>query len=214
MDAHAGGRPYGPGTPYGAHVPPPDAVSDPPPRRPRRWAWGTVSVLALLAAGVVAGVALDQRASAAQWQDRAATFESQRDAAAERSAELSDQVDEALVALDTSERDVTELEERVRALAEEKARAEDDVTTVQVERDTFVDLSEQIAEATGSLDECVEQLFDLHAASVEAFNAASVGEPVDVDPLNTQAERVTDFCSQAREDARRASVVADRLVGP
>ena len=214
MDGHAGGQPYGAGPPYGAHLPPPDAVYEVAPRRPRRWPWATVSILALIAAAVAAGVALDQRTTAAQWQERAAAFEAQRDAAAERSAQLSEQVDEALAALDTSERDVAELEERVRALAEEKARAEDDVTTVQVERDTFVELSEQVADATASLDACVERLFDLHAASVEAFNAASVGEPLDVVPLNTQAERVTDFCVQAREDVSRASAVADRLVGP
>ena len=214
MDGPGGERRYGAGTPYGAHVPPPDAVYEAPQRRPRRWPWITVSVLALLGAGIAAGVALDQRATAAQWEDRAAAFEAQRDDAAERSAELSGQVDEALDALETSERDVDELEDRVRELAEEKARAEDDVTTVQVQRDTFVELSEQVADATESLDTCVELLFDLHGASVEAFNAASSGDPVDVDPLNAQAERVTDLCSQAREDARAASTAADRLVGP
>lgn len=214
MDGDARGRPYGAGTPYGASVPPPDAVYGSVPSRPRRWPWVAVTLLALLAAGVAAGVALDQRTTAAQWQDRAATFEAQRDAAAERSAGLSEQVDEALAALDTSERDVTELEERVRALAEEKARAEDDVTTVQVQRDTFAELSEQVADATASLDTCVERLFDLHAASVEAHDVASGGEPMDVAPLDAQAERVTDVCSRAREAARDASAMADRLVGP
>jgi len=169
-------------------------------------------LLLVLAGGTVAGlVVADQRQVAAQWQDRALTLEEQRDGLVSERDQLAVQLDQALGALDTSERDVAALEERVLELAEEKARAEDTATTVEVERDVFIELSELIVEATGSLDACVSQLFELQTASVEAFNRANRGQTVDIDTLNARAGEVTRFCDQARSAAASAQAAADRL---
>ncbi|MFP4312103.1 MAG: hypothetical protein ACLFS9_09030, partial [Nitriliruptoraceae bacterium] len=107
--------------------------------------------------------------------------------------------------------EVAALEERVRELAEEKARAEDTATTVQVERDVFIELSELIAEATSSLDVCVTQLLELQTASVEAFNRANRGLSVDVEALNARSSEVTRFCDTARSSAATAQIAADQL---
>jgi chromosome segregation ATPase len=185
---------------------------------PRRRASRVLLVLALLVAvigGIVAGlVATDQRDAAGEWRARAETLEEQRDGLVDERDLLADRLDEALAALGTSERDVADLEERVRTLAEEKARAEDTATTVQVERDVFLELSELIGEATGSLDACVSQLFELQTASVAAFNRANLGQSVDVDALNDRADEVTRFCNQARSAAASAQAAADQLPRP
>lgn len=183
-----------------------------PPRRRGRTI-GVVLVLLLLVTGVtVAGLmAADQRDVAGAWRDRALALEEQRDGLLGERDQLATQVERALDALDTSERDVAALEQRVRELAEEKARAEDTATTVQVERDVFFELSELIGEATGSLDACVTQLFELQTASVAAFNRANLGQSVDVDALNDRADEVTGFCNQARSDAASAQAAADQL---
>jgi chromosome segregation ATPase len=174
-----------------------------------------VLVLALLlvaVGGIAVGlVAADQRDVAGDWRDRALALEEQRDGLLDDRALLSEQLDAALAALDTSERDVASLEARVQELAEEKARAEDTATTVQVERDVFIELSELIAEATGSLDACVTQLFELQTASVEAFNQANRGQVVDVDALNERADEVTRFCNDARGAAASAQAAAEQL---
>jgi hypothetical protein len=186
----------------------------PPPRR-RRWPIVLLAVLLVLStAGAVIAtvVAVDQRDVAAQWEERALALEAQRDAVDEQRAEVAEQLETALDALTTSERDVGELEDRVRTLADEKARAEDTATTVQVERDVFIELSEVISDATVALDSCVTQLFDLQAASVEAFNRANTGQDVDIDALNARAAEVTRFCNQARTAAANAEAAADRLL--
>jgi chromosome segregation ATPase len=172
-----------------------------------------VLVLLLVAAGgVVLGfVAADQRDVASDWRDRAARLEEQRDTLVDERSSLSEQVDDALAALQTSERDVAELEARVRELAEEKARAEDTATTVQVERDVFIELSELIVDATASLDACVTQLFELQTASVDAFNRANLGQSVDIDALNERAGEVTRFCNEARGAAASAQAAAEQL---
>jgi len=159
-------------------------------------------------------IALDQRDVAAEWQARAVTLESQLDEVDAQRREVVGRLDEALGALTTSERDVRELEDRVRALADEKARAEDTATTVQVERDVFIELSELVAAATSSLDSCVTQLFELQTASVDAFNRAAADQPVDVESLNVRAGQVTRFCNQARTAAADAEAAADRLLRP
>ena len=173
-----------------------------------------VVLLLLAVAGAVTAtvVAVDQRDVAAEWEERALELEAQRDAIDEQRAEVADQLEVTRDALVTSERDVDELEDRVRALADEKARAEDTATTVQVERDVFIELSEVISDATGALDSCVSQLFDLQAASVEAFNRANAGQDVDIDALNARATDVTRFCNQARTAAANAEAAADRLL--
>ena len=172
-------------------------------------------VLLLLTTGgavTAAVVAADQRDVAAQWEERALALEAQRDAVDEQRAEVADQLAATRDALVTSERDVDELEDRVRTLADEKARAEDTATTVQVERDVFIELSELIADATGALDSCVSQLFDLQSASVEVFNRANTGQDVDIDALNARSGEVTRFCNQARTAAASAEAAADRLL--
>lgn len=163
-------------------------------------------------AGAAAGVvATDQRDVAGDWRGRALALEQQRDALVEERDQFAALLGDAMTALSTSERDVAALEERVRELAEEKARAEDTATTVQVERDVFIELAELISDATGSLDACVSQLFELQTASVEAFNQANLGRDVDVDALNARAGEVTRFCNEARRAAATAEAAADQL---
>ena len=186
----------------------------PPPRR-RRWPTAVLVVLLLLATvGAVTATlaAVDQRDVAAQWEERALALEAQRDIVDEQRAEVVDQLEVTRDALVASERDVDELEDRVRDLADEKARAEDTATTVQVERDVFIELSELISDATGALDSCVTQLFDLQSASVEAFNRASAGQDVDIETLNVRSAEVTRFCNEARTAAASAEAAADRLL--
>ncbi len=185
----------------------------PPPAR-RRWVVVVLAVLLVLAvtAAVIAGlVAADQREAAADWQQRTTTLQQQLDEVVEERTQLAVQRDEAIDALIASESDVAALEDRVRTLAEEKARAEDTATTVSVERDVFIELSEVVTEATSSLDTCVTRLFELQEASVAAFNAAAAGRQVDVVALNARAETVTGFCEQARSAVAEAEAAADRL---
>jgi hypothetical protein len=49
---------------------------------------------------------------------------------------------------------------------------------------------------------------------VAAFNRAAADETVDVEPLNDQATRTTDFCNEARAAAADAGAAADQLLGP
>ncbi len=190
----------------------PTAAPSPPPRR--RWVVVLLAVLLVLTMGaaVAAGlVAADQRDAAAAWQERATALERQRDEVAAERAAVAEQLDAAVAALDTSEADVASLEERVRTLAEEKARAEDTATTVSVERDVFIELSERVTAATSALDSCVTRLFELQESSVAAFNAAAAGDQVDVDALNRRAGEVRGFCDEARTAAAQAEAAADEL---
>ncbi len=180
----------------------------------RRWPVVVLAVLLVLAvgAGVTAAlIAVDQRESAAAWQERAEAVEQQRDEVAEERAAVAAQLDDAVDALTTSESDVVRLEDRVRSLAEEKARAEDTATTVSVERDVFIELSERVSEATAALDSCVSRLFALQEDSVAAFNAAAAGQDVDVDDLNDRAAEVRGFCTEARGAVAQAQAAADQL---
>lgn len=170
------------------------------------------AVIALVAAGVGVAVAFDQRVSAAAWQERAAELRVQRDDALDRADTLSTGIEEATTAATRSERDVVELEERVRELADEKAQAEDTATTVQVERDVLAEVSSEVGAATGALDDCVDELFDLHEASVAAFNLAVAGGEVDVAALNARADDVARSCAQARALNDRARGALDQLV--
>lgn len=168
-------------------------------------------MLLALAAGAGA-VAWDQRSTAADWRERAQALEEQRDDAAALSEELQQQLEQAVAVLAVSEEDVAELEARIRALADEKAQAQDEATTIEVERDVFVDLSGRVTDAVQALDACVTRLFDLLNASVEAHNAAAAGEFVDVEPLNAQAQSTTAFCNDARSAAASAAAAADQLL--
>lgn len=203
-----------PGTARASASPRAVAHPGPPPRQRRRWPWVLALIVVLAGAGVAVGVALDQRETALQWRERAVALESQRDEALVRGDTLDGQLDDLAAVLATSEEDVVMLEERIRQLADEKAQAEDAATTVQVERDVVVDLTNDIAAATDALDACVDRLFDLQAASVEAFNQSAAGEPVDVEPLNEQARQTTSFCNDARTAAARASAAAQQLTAP
>jgi len=173
-----------------------------------------VVLLVLATGGAVAAslIAVDQRDVAAEWQGRAGALEDQLDEVDAQRQEAAGRLDETFEALTSSERDVGELEERVRTLADEKARAEDTATTVQVERDVFIELSGLIADATSSLDSCVTQLFELQTASVDAFNRTAADQPVDIEALNARAAEVTRFCNQARTAAADAEAAADRLL--
>lgn len=170
-----------------------------------------VTVLALLLAAAGGAAAWQQRDVAQQWRDRATTREAERDDALGRVGALQRQLDEVAAALSTSEADVAALEERLRELADEKAQAEDTATTVQVQRDAVVDLTQKVASSVTSLDECVTRLLAVQRDSVEAFNAAAAGEPVDVDPLNAALEETRGFCDAARAAAARAAAAAQAL---
>lgn len=198
-------------------LPPPGGVDGPPPvgpqpirvaARARRWPL----VLGLVLALVGAGVGLQQRQVAASWSERAAVAAEQRDEARGRAEALQRQLDEVAESLSVSETDVIALEDRVRELADEKAQAEDVATTTGVERDSLVQLSASIAASITSLDGCVDQLFDLLGAAIDAFNRQGAGEVVDVGPLNADRTATTARCNAARQDAASAAATADRLL--
>lgn len=176
--------------------------------RPRRWPLVLGTVLAL----VGGAVGLQQRQIAAEWNERADAMEAQRDDAHGRIEAFQRQLDEVAADLATSETDVATLEDRLRELADEKAQAEDVATTTGVERDSLVQLSSAIAGSITALDGCVDQLFDLLGAAIDAFNRQGAGEPVDVGPLNADRTAVTASCNRARQDAANAAASADRLL--
>ncbi len=180
---------------------------------PRRWPWAVAVLLLLVVAGSASAIAWDQRETAAQWQERAEVLEDRRDEALGRGEALQAQLDDLADLLAASEMDVADLEQRIRALADEKAQAQDTATTVQVERDVLADVSTQVAAAVEALDACVTRLFDLQESSVEAFNRAAANEPVDVGPLNAQSEATTSFCNEARSAAASAAGAAERIPG-
>lgn len=177
----------------------------------RTAALAVVTVLALVLAAAGGAVAWQQRDVAQQWRDRATTREGERDDAVARVEALQRQLDEVAAALSASEGDVAALEARLRELAGEKAQAEDTATTVQVQRDAVVDLTQKVASSVTSLDECVTRLLALQRDSVEAFNAAAAGEPVDVEPLNAAMEDTRGFCDAARTAAAQAAAAAQAL---
>lgn len=173
-------------------------------------------LLLLVSAAVLAAVAWDQRQAAEQWRERAQVLEQQRDEALlvadELDAELAAAggiVDDVASRLEASERDVSDLEGRLRALADERARAEDALLLGEVERDVLVELSVRIADAVDTLDLCVDRLLALQERSVDAFNRAAAGQDVDVDALNRQADDTTRFCASARAAAAQAGATAD-----
>jgi hypothetical protein len=193
-------------------TPPPPGHEAGLPAPRRRVGWILVTVVALLLAAAGGAVAWQQRSVAAQWQDRALVMELARDDARGRTEALQRQLDEVGEVLAISESDVAQLEDRIRELADEKAQAEDTATTVQVERDVFVQLSTTVAGAVDALDACVTQLFSLLEDSVQAFNDAAAGEPVDVVPLNAAKDATTAFCNEARSAAAGAGAAADQLL--
>jgi DNA-binding transcriptional regulator YdaS (Cro superfamily) len=196
-----------------AGAPPTPTGPPAPPARPRRrWPLVVGLVLALVLAAAGGGVAWQQRNVAAEWRDRADVMELARDDARGRAEALQRQLDEVSEVLAVSESDVSQLEQRIRELADEKAQAEDTATTVQVERDVFVQLSTTVAGAVEALDVCVTQLFSLLEDSVQAFNDAAAGLPVDVVPLNASKDATTDFCNEARSAAAGAGAAADQLL--
>ncbi|MEX0869772.1 MAG: hypothetical protein WD011_08875 [Nitriliruptoraceae bacterium] len=196
-----------PSLPAPPTVPPPAYDA----RTRRRWPWIVTVILLVASTAVAAGIAVDQRQVAAEWRDSAEDLAGQRDDALGRVEALQTQLDEIATMLATSEGDVTRLEDRIRELADEKAQAEDTATTVQVERDVLAQVSNRIASAIDALDECVDRMFALHATTVEAFNRAAAGDPVDVDPLNAQAQATTTFCNDARSAAAGAAAAASQI---
>ncbi|MEX2324540.1 MAG: hypothetical protein WD576_02210, partial [Nitriliruptoraceae bacterium] len=183
--------------PESVPLPPPELVSRPR----RRWPWVVALSLALVMAASAGAVAWQQREVAALWQQRALAVEDHRDDALGRVEALQLQLDEVAELLDASETDLNELQERVRDLADEKAQAEDTATTVQVQRDQLVQLSNRIASAISALDQCVNRMGELHTTTVSAFNRVTAGEQVDVGPLNQLAQTTTNFCNDARSAA-------------
>lgn len=190
-----------------------DAPPPPSTTRSRRWPWLAAVAALLVLVGVAAGIAWDQRETAARWQERAEALEDQRDDALGRGEALQNQLEDLAGLLAASELDVADLEDRIRELADEKAQAEDTATTIQVERDVLADVSTQVAAAVDALDACITRLFELQEASVTAFNRAAAGDPVDVAPLNDQAAATTAFCNEARSAAADAASAADRIPG-
>ncbi len=201
--------PEGPGSTPGAFEPRGSEV-----RHVRRWPWVLAGLIAVALALAGGAVAYEQRGVAAEWRERSETLQAQRDAGIERERLLIDQREQLTRLVRRSEDDVVGLEDRLRALADEKAQAEDTATTVQVERDVFSEVTGRIVAATDALDSCVERLFELQTASVDAFNRSTAGEPVDVAPLNATAAQVTASCNEARNAAANAGAAADRLLAP
>jgi hypothetical protein len=193
-------------------TPPPPEHPPAPVRARGRWPLTVGLIGALLLAAVAGGVAWQQRSVAADWRDRAVVMERARDDARGRTEALQRQLDEVSGVLSVSESDVAQLEDRIRELADEKAQAEDTATTVQVERDVFVQLSTTVAGAVDALDVCVAQLFSLLEDSVQAFNDAAAGRPVDVVPLNAAKDATTTFCNEARSAAAGAGAAAEQLL--
>lgn len=189
---------------------PPTAVSPPTgsPRGGRRWP----VVLGVVLALVGAGVGVQQRQVAAEWNERATVLEEERDDARARGEAFQRQLDEVADALAVSESDVGALEDRVRELADEKAQAEDVATTTTVERDSLAALNGAIAGAVTALDGCVDGLFDLLNDAIDAFNRQGAGETVDVGPLNADRTTTTAECNAARQAAADAARTADRLL--
>jgi chromosome segregation ATPase len=168
------------------------------------------SLAVLVAAGL--GVGVQQRQVAASWQQRAQENADVRDDALGRVDALQRQLDEVADALAVSETDVVDLEDRVRELADEKAQAEDVATTTGVERDTLIALSSAIAGSIGSLDGCVDELFDLLNDAIDAFNRQAEGAEVDVGTLNAERTATTASCNAAKQDAADASLEAQQLL--
>lgn len=182
-----------------------------PPRRLRRWPWIVAIVLLVVLTGTAGAVAWEQRAVAGEWRDRALTVEDQRDDARGRAEAMQTQLDEIASMLTTSETDVGQLEDRIRELADEKARAEDTATTVQVQRDVLARVSSRIADAISALDQCVSRMFELQSATVAGFNRVAAGEDVDIGPLNQMAQSTTSFCNDARAAAAGAAAAANQI---
>ena len=190
-----------------------------PPQPPRRrWPWA-VAVVALLALTASAGaIAWEQRETARAWQQQAELLAAQGEQAVAAAEGFQAQVETleaelagAVTRLDASEADVANLEDRLRSLADERAQAEDELVTGAVERLFLQELAAGVAEAVTTLDACIDRLFALQQASVEAFNRAASGETVAVEPLNAQAAEVTRFCATARAAAADAGAAADAL---
>lgn len=181
------------------------------PRARRRWPWIALAIVGLGLAGGGAAIAWDQREVAAQWRDYATEVEDQRDDALGRGEALQVQLDEIADLLAASTSDVATLEDRIRELADEKAQAEDTATTVQVERDVLAQVSNRIASAITSLNQCVDRMFALQSSTVAAFNRMSSGEQVDVGPLNEQSDATTRFCNEARSAAAAAAASAEQI---
>lgn len=188
-------------------LPPPELVTRPR----RRWPWAVALALVFVLAATAGAIAWQQREVAALWQQRALAVEDQRDDALGRVEALQSQLDEVADLLAASETDLSELQERVRDLADEKAQAEDTATTVQVQRDELVQLSNRIASAISALDQCVSRMGELHSTTVSAFNRVAAGEQVDVGPLNALAQSTTSFCNDARSAAAGAAAAANQI---
>ncbi len=167
-----------------------------------------VAVIALALAAAGAGLTVDQRRVADAWRDRATVLEVARDEAVGRSEALGAQLDELGELARLADEDLSTLEERLTALAEEKARAEDRsvVTRVELER-----LATSTANASRRLDACVEDLVALQVDTIDAFNRLAGGERVDVAPLNERLAAVRTICTEARRSGAEAAALAARL---
>lgn len=143
----------------------------------------TLALLATVAAAAVivrdqqaaADVILrDQQAAADAWQQRATELELERDEAVQRSQQLRTALDDVQALLDTtaetltvSERDVEELEARLRALAAEQSRAEDAQLLTSEDRDRVDDLAAQAARTAEELLRCLDAVEDEDADAAE-----------------------------------------------
>ncbi len=167
-----------------------------------------LAVVAILIGAAGTGIAVEQRRVADAWRDRADTLELARDEAVGRAEALGAQLDELGTLARLADEDLSTLEERLTALAEEKARAEDRavVTRVELER-----LAARTADASARLDACVDDLIALQVDTIDAFNRLGAGERVDVDPLNDRLATVRGICTEARRAGAEAAALAARL---
>jgi len=186
----------------------PSGVPGTPGGRARRA--GRMLLVLLLLAGTIGASAVgwQQRAIAAGWQQRAIVLEQQRDDAIGRSEALSEQLGALGNLVELSVDDLTNLEERLAELAGEKAQAEDGAA---VARDELRLLAGRVEAAVRQLDACVEDLIALQSDTIDAYNSAVRGTPVDVGPLNARQTAVSQRCAEARQAAASAVALASRL---
>jgi chromosome segregation ATPase len=179
--------------------------------RPRRTGRVARAALALVLLGAAVGgsaVGWQQREVAAGWQARAVILEQQRDDAIGRSEALSDQLGELANLVQLSVEDLATLEDRLAELAGEKAQAEDRATLT---RDELRTLAARVESAVRQLNACADDLFELQAATIDAYNSVARGTPVDVGPLNQRLSEMTTRCTAARQAGEAAVALASRL---
>lgn len=182
----------------------PPAAADPPKQRRRSRVVALAAVtIALLVVAAGAGAAVWRNyAAGAAWQERAAA-EADRAEVAETALGVASERAEALERqVADLEAEVGELEERVVALAGEKAGAEDAALVAEETAERLAALSRFAAETGASLRQCISLNLQLTDDIVAAVNTATL----DAEATNRRIGEVNQVCGEAQEkyeDLRR-----------